>query len=120
MAERRPRYGVPSAGALGLRPGPGGQSWNFDLPEGRERASRLVASRRPFLLIGSPPCADWRGLNAHANRPKMDRREVARRAVGARVHMEFVAKLYQAQLERGARFPREHPASTFSRQEPCA
>eukprot|EP00969_Alexandrium_andersonii_P035982 1576264-Alexandrium_andersonii.AAC.1 len=63
MAERRPRYGAPPAGALDPRPGPGGQSWNFDLPGDRERAIRLVASRRLFLLIGSPPRTDWRGLN---------------------------------------------------------
>eukprot|EP00969_Alexandrium_andersonii_P164978 7292991-Alexandrium_andersonii.AAC.1 len=56
MAERRPRYGVLPAGALDLRPGPEGESWNFDLPEGRERAIRFVASRRPYLLIGSPQC----------------------------------------------------------------
>eukprot|EP00969_Alexandrium_andersonii_P327146 14456002-Alexandrium_andersonii.AAC.1 len=64
MAERKPRYGVLPAGALDLRPGPGGQSWNFDLLGDRERAIRLVASRRPFLLIGSPPCADWCGLRS--------------------------------------------------------
>eukprot|EP00969_Alexandrium_andersonii_P149611 6615356-Alexandrium_andersonii.AAC.1 len=63
MAERKPRYGVLPAGALDLRSGPGGQSLNFDLPGDRERAIRLIASRRPFLLIGSRPCADWRGLN---------------------------------------------------------
>eukprot|EP00969_Alexandrium_andersonii_P227807 10061132-Alexandrium_andersonii.AAC.1 len=63
MAERVPRYGVPPAGALDLRPGPGGQSWNYDLPGDRERAIRLIASRRPSLLIGSPPRADWGGLN---------------------------------------------------------
>eukprot|EP00969_Alexandrium_andersonii_P159620 7052893-Alexandrium_andersonii.AAC.1 len=65
MAERRPRCGVLPAGALDLRPGPGGQSWNFDVPEDRGRAIRLVASRRPRLLIGSPPCTDWRRLNVH-------------------------------------------------------
>eukprot|EP00969_Alexandrium_andersonii_P271317 11991698-Alexandrium_andersonii.AAC.1 len=54
VAERRPRHGVLPAGALDFRPGPGGQSWNFDLPCDRERAIRLVASRRPYLLIGSP------------------------------------------------------------------
>eukprot|EP00969_Alexandrium_andersonii_P212208 9371272-Alexandrium_andersonii.AAC.1 len=58
MAERGPRYGVLPAGALDLRPGPGGRSWNFDLPGDRERAILLVASRRLFLLIGSPPCTN--------------------------------------------------------------
>eukprot|EP00969_Alexandrium_andersonii_P046022 2019639-Alexandrium_andersonii.AAC.1 len=65
MAERRPRYRVLPAGAMDLRPGPRGQSWNFDLPGDRERAIRLIASRKPYLLIGGPPCTDWRGLNVH-------------------------------------------------------
>eukprot|EP00969_Alexandrium_andersonii_P366961 15469645-Alexandrium_andersonii.AAC.1 len=78
MAERRPRCGVLPAGALDLRPSPGGQSWNCDLPGDRERAIRLVASRRPFPLIGSPPCTDRCGLNVHVNHPRMDPQEVAR------------------------------------------
>eukprot|EP00969_Alexandrium_andersonii_P216230 9550787-Alexandrium_andersonii.AAC.1 len=75
MAERRPRYGVLPAGALDLRLGPGGQSLNSDLPGDRERAIRLVATRQPYLLIGSPPCTDWCGLNVHANHPRMDQQE---------------------------------------------
>eukprot|EP00969_Alexandrium_andersonii_P334351 14775296-Alexandrium_andersonii.AAC.1 len=75
MAERRPRYGALPAGALDLRAGPGGQSWNFDLPGDSARAIRLVASRRPFLMIGSSPCADWRGLNVHVDHPRMDEQE---------------------------------------------
>eukprot|EP00969_Alexandrium_andersonii_P041336 1811795-Alexandrium_andersonii.AAC.1 len=64
--------------AVGLRPGPGGQSWNFGLPGDRGRAIRLVASRKPFLLIGSPPCTEWCGLNVHVNHPRMGEQEVAR------------------------------------------
>eukprot|EP00969_Alexandrium_andersonii_P116404 5145991-Alexandrium_andersonii.AAC.1 len=37
MAERRPRLGVLPAGALDLRPGPGGASWDFSKPEDRDR-----------------------------------------------------------------------------------
>eukprot|EP00969_Alexandrium_andersonii_P128794 5691897-Alexandrium_andersonii.AAC.1 len=51
------------------------------------RAIRLVASCRPFLLIGSPPRADWRGLNVRANRPRMGKLEVAKRAAAARAHL---------------------------------
>eukprot|EP00969_Alexandrium_andersonii_P271013 11978336-Alexandrium_andersonii.AAC.1 len=75
MAKRKPRYGVLPAGALDLRPGPGGQSWNFDLPGDRGGAIRLVGSRRPFLLIGSPPRTDWCGLRVHVNQPRMDEQE---------------------------------------------
>eukprot|EP00969_Alexandrium_andersonii_P307174 13578795-Alexandrium_andersonii.AAC.1 len=96
LAERKPGYGIPPAGALDLRPGPGGQSWNFDLPGDRERAVRLVASRRPFPLIGSPPRTGWCGLNVHANHPRMGEPEVARRVSAARAHLEFATKLYRA------------------------
>eukprot|EP00969_Alexandrium_andersonii_P180550 7979320-Alexandrium_andersonii.AAC.1 len=52
VAERRPRYRALPAGALDLRPGPGGQSWNSDLLGDRERAIRLVASSQAVP-------ADW-------------------------------------------------------------
>eukprot|EP00969_Alexandrium_andersonii_P120808 5341529-Alexandrium_andersonii.AAC.1 len=48
----------------------------------------------------------------------MDRQEVARRAVTAKTHLEFMVKLYQSQLERGAHFPHGHPASAASWQGP--
>eukprot|EP00969_Alexandrium_andersonii_P296659 13108970-Alexandrium_andersonii.AAC.1 len=37
----------------------------------------------------------------------------------ARVHLEFAVKLYRAQLERGAHFLREHPATASSWDEHC-
>eukprot|EP00969_Alexandrium_andersonii_P259114 11456860-Alexandrium_andersonii.AAC.1 len=49
----------------------------------------------------------------------MGEQEVARPVAAARTRLEFVTKLYRAQLERGARFPREHPGSAASWQEPC-
>eukprot|EP00969_Alexandrium_andersonii_P325046 14362876-Alexandrium_andersonii.AAC.1 len=87
MAERKPGYEVLSAGALDLRPGPGGQSWNIDLPGDREKAIRLVAFRKPFLLIGTPPGARWCGLNVHANNPRVGEQEVARRVSTAKTRL---------------------------------
>eukprot|EP00969_Alexandrium_andersonii_P112335 4962770-Alexandrium_andersonii.AAC.1 len=49
----------------------------------------------------------------------MDQQEVARCVVAAKAHLEFTTKLYRAQLESGARFLHEHPASAASWQEPC-
>eukprot|EP00969_Alexandrium_andersonii_P132319 5851031-Alexandrium_andersonii.AAC.1 len=49
----------------------------------------------------------------------MDQQEVARRVSAARTHLAFMTKLYRAQLERGAHFLHEHPASASSWQEPC-
>eukprot|EP00969_Alexandrium_andersonii_P275200 12161976-Alexandrium_andersonii.AAC.1 len=49
----------------------------------------------------------------------MDKQEVARRVSAARAHLEFMTQLYRAQLERGAHFLHEHPASAPSWREPC-
>eukprot|EP00969_Alexandrium_andersonii_P219148 9679285-Alexandrium_andersonii.AAC.1 len=49
----------------------------------------------------------------------MGGQEVARRAAAARAHLTFTTKRYWAQLERGAHFLHEHPASAASWQEPC-
>eukprot|EP00969_Alexandrium_andersonii_P105778 4665809-Alexandrium_andersonii.AAC.1 len=48
----------------------------------------------------------------------MEPAEVERRRVEARVHLEFVVQLYEAQLARGARCLRGHPASAASWQQP--
>eukprot|EP00969_Alexandrium_andersonii_P229362 10130135-Alexandrium_andersonii.AAC.1 len=49
----------------------------------------------------------------------MDQQEVARRVSAAKTHLEFTTKLRRAELERGAYFLHEHPASASSWQEPC-
>eukprot|EP00969_Alexandrium_andersonii_P277373 12260809-Alexandrium_andersonii.AAC.1 len=49
----------------------------------------------------------------------MGQQEVARRMATARTRLEFMTKLYQSQLERGARFLQGHPASAASWREPC-
>eukprot|EP00969_Alexandrium_andersonii_P144798 6403141-Alexandrium_andersonii.AAC.1 len=44
----------------------------------------------------------------------MEPEEVERWKREARVHLDFAIKLYEAQLDRGARFLHEHPASAPS------
>eukprot|EP00969_Alexandrium_andersonii_P056930 2510531-Alexandrium_andersonii.AAC.1 len=63
MAERRPRLGVLPAGVFDLRPGPGGVSWDFDKPEDHDRVFRILGAERSYVVVGSPPCTDWCGLN---------------------------------------------------------
>eukprot|EP00969_Alexandrium_andersonii_P048586 2131361-Alexandrium_andersonii.AAC.1 len=46
MAEKRPRYGVPPAGAFDLRPGSGGASWGFARNEDHGRVIRILGSQR--------------------------------------------------------------------------
>eukprot|EP00969_Alexandrium_andersonii_P078126 3445413-Alexandrium_andersonii.AAC.1 len=67
-------------------------------------AAQAIADRRPSLVFGSPPCADWCSLNARVDHPRMEPAEVERRRGEARAHLEFAAQLYEAQLARGARF----------------
>eukprot|EP00969_Alexandrium_andersonii_P134487 5949891-Alexandrium_andersonii.AAC.1 len=49
----------------------------------------------------------------------MGKQEVARRVSAAKTHLGFMTELYRTQLESGAHFLHEHPASASSWQEPC-
>eukprot|EP00969_Alexandrium_andersonii_P060723 2674717-Alexandrium_andersonii.AAC.1 len=69
---------------------------------------RAFGARRPCLLEGSPPRADWCSLNVNVNHPRMDPREVQSRRRRARVHLEFVVQLYLLQLE-GRALPARAP-----------
>ena len=51
------------------------------------------------------------------NHQRMDPEEVERRRRKARLHLEFVVKLYWKQLARGAHFLHEHPATADSWNE---
>eukprot|EP00969_Alexandrium_andersonii_P195639 8642666-Alexandrium_andersonii.AAC.1 len=90
MAERRPRFRVPPAGAFDVRPGPGGVSWDFDKPEDRGRAICMLGAERPYVAAGSPPRADWCGLNTYVNHPRVGPAVVAERKRKAKVHLEFM------------------------------
>eukprot|EP00969_Alexandrium_andersonii_P093922 4149108-Alexandrium_andersonii.AAC.1 len=65
MAERRPRRGVLPSGAFDVRPGPGGVSGGFDKPEDRGCVIRILGAQKPYMVVDSPPRADWCGLRAH-------------------------------------------------------
>eukprot|EP00969_Alexandrium_andersonii_P225092 9941220-Alexandrium_andersonii.AAC.1 len=117
MAERSPRFGVLPAGAFDLRPGPSGKAWGVDRADDCDRVVRLLGARRLYPLIGSPPCADWRSFDAHVNHPRVGPEVVAERACEARARLEFAVKLHRAQLERGARSLREHPATAAAWSE---
>eukprot|EP00969_Alexandrium_andersonii_P313422 13847273-Alexandrium_andersonii.AAC.1 len=45
----------------------------------------------------------------------MSRAEVGRRRREVQTRLDFAVRLYGSQLDRGARFPRGHPASASSR-----
>eukprot|EP00969_Alexandrium_andersonii_P156584 6922697-Alexandrium_andersonii.AAC.1 len=37
--------------------------------------------RDRFVIVGSPPCTDWCGLNTYVDHPRMNPAEVAERTV---------------------------------------
>ena len=105
---------VTIAEAAGLRggfsmdltaPGRDGKSWDFTKVEHRRRALALVRDKRPYLLIGSPPCTAWSNLqNLNRCKPGGNEKVDAAQAK-ARVHLEFCCQLYR---ERSARAVRGH------------
>ena len=117
-ASRYPHFGVLPGGAFDLRPGPDGRSLDFENPDDCAECERRLAREKPYLLIGCPPCTDWSIFNVNMNYKHMDPEEVERRRRRARLHLEFVIKLYRQQLARGAHFLHEHPATADSWDEP--
>ena len=77
VASRCPKYRILPGGAYDLRPGPDGVSWDFTRRDHREEVRRRVARAKPYILIGSPPCTDWRAFNVRVNHPRMDPAVVA-------------------------------------------
>ena len=90
--------------------------WDFNAKEKREKAFRLIRQQKPMLLIGSPMCtawSTWQFINDLRRTPE----ERMRLKVEARVHLEFVAQLYQEQVQGGRYFLHEHPANATSWDE---
>ena len=75
---------------------------------------QLVNSRRPYLLVGSPPCTAYSNLqNLNKCRPGGEEK-VAAMQEEAQVHLDFVAKLYLMQIAAKRYFVHEHPTSATS------
>ncbi len=59
-AQRRPALGISGLKAFDLStPHPEGGSWNFNLKEHRELATRICEKDDPDWLICSPPCTHF-------------------------------------------------------------
>ena len=123
-----PPRAVTIAEAAGLRggfsmdltaPGPDGKSWDFTKVEHRKRALALVRDKRPYLLIGSPPCTAWSNLqNLNRCKPGGNEKVDAAQAK-ARVHLEFCCQLYREQIKGGRYFLREHLKKASSWKVSC-
>ena len=86
-----------------------GRPWDFSIESKRRRARQLIREQNPYVLIGSPMCTHfctWQALN-YAKSEDKDRMDRARTA--AEVHINFVASLYEEQMDAGKYFLHEHP-----------
>ena len=77
-ARRHPRLGCIPGLALDITATDDeGNRWNFDIPEVRELAERLLDSQKPTVLIGSPMCTPFSKLQriSDPQTPAWDRGE---------------------------------------------
>ena len=73
-------------------------------------------TEKPYVVIGSPPCVDFRALQ-ELNKKHWTEEEITRRRLRGRVHLLFCIEVYRDQLARGAHFLHEHPANATSWKE---
>ena len=71
-----------------------------------------------MLLIGSPSCTPFSNIQ-NLNKAKRDPAVVEAEIVRGRLHLRWCCHLYMKQVERGAYFLHEHPASATSWRETC-
>jgi hypothetical protein len=118
-AQRRPALGISGLRAFDLSTThPEGGSWNFNLKEHRDLATRICEDDDPDRLIGSPSCTDFSVLGQW-NHKRMKIENVRRRLREARRHLQFCVVLYNKQLARGKHFLHEHPQGASSWREGC-
>ena len=94
-----------------------GQAWDFDKPECRQKARRLVETQRPLLLIGSPMCTYFSVLRNWFG-PKMHPEKLKKELQRARNHLAFMFDLYEIQAKAGRYYLHEHPSGASSWNEP--
>ena len=72
------------------------------------RAARKFIEDKQLLLIGSPPCTLW--STWQRTNSKRDLKKYAKELEQARVHLQFVCKLYKKHMKAGRLLLHEHPA----------
>ena len=96
------------------------QAWNFDVPEMRWKAERLLEEQRPTLLIGSPMCTPFSNLQ-NLNKAKRDPATVMKEKDAARLHFSWCCRLYAKQMAMGGYFlqPSRHPGKSCACRSSC-
>ena len=105
VTEEAKKYGLKAGEAMDLTTG-----WDFRREEDRRRARRYLEEKRPKLLIGSPMCTMFSPLQRMTPWSK----EKERRWTENRLHLQFVASLYEEQAKANRYFLHEHPAQATS------
>jgi len=95
-----------------------GLPWDFNNPEKRARADKLVRDKKALLLIGSPMCSAFSQIQG-LNYSKMTPENVEQVINYGKRHLEFCAKLYKIQHENHLYFLHEHPWGASSWKEKC-
>ena len=95
-----------------------GSPGNLSLRAKREKVLKMVRTRKPLFVIGSPPCTRWCAWQ-NINDPKRDPEVVKFEQEKAEVHLKFSAQVYREQIEGGRFFLHEHPDSAGSWSEEC-
>ena len=116
-ASRR-NLNIDGLASLDLRsPKPNGQKWDFRKAGDRREARRLIKKLDPDWLIGAPPCTAFSIWNYGLNYKRMDADAVREKLEEGRLHMDFVASLYEDKIRRGKYFLHEQPATAMSWKE---
>ena len=95
-----------------------GVPWDFTKVERRNAAIRRILEEEPLFVIGSPLCTEW-SIMQNANKHKWTQEERDKRLNEARVHLEFMCKIYLIRAKNNRYFIHEHPASASSWAERC-
>ena len=109
MRELKSRYLVPGFAFDLTVADEDGTPWDFSDPDKREKARRRLREQKPYVLIGSPMCKEfstWQRLNEARSK---DPEAMQRARIAATVHIDFVASLYEEQIDGGRYFLHEHP-----------
>ena len=84
-----------------------GVQCEFANVEMRNQACRKIVAEKPFLLIEAHPCANGRP-KSNVSWSRVTQREKDYELRGARVHMQFVCRMYKLQHDEGRYFLHEH------------
>ena len=94
-----------------------GQAWDLGKHEVRKRIRSLVKETKPFMVIGSLPCAEFYSIQSMLGHSQ-DRAKMAKELEYARKHMRFCIELYVEQIRGGRYFLHEHPDNATALKMP--